>query len=135
MGTRFSSSVAGKVTKLYFFKPKGETGSNTIRLWNDSGTQQLASVTIPSTSCNTSPGSIWPGQWCSASITPTNIAANTNYRVTVNTNSKQSKTGCGIGSGITSGSLTAHSGYWIAGDTFPTTGSCSNFFVNVKFSR
>ena len=31
------------------------------------------------------------------------------------------------------GPLTAHSGYWVAGNTFPTTGSCSNFFVDVKF--
>lgn len=132
VGTRFSSSVAGKIKMLYFFKPKGETGSNTLRLWTDGGTQ-LASVTIPSTSCVTSPGSVWPGQWCGASITPVNISANTYYRVTVNTNTKQSKTGCGIGSGITSGSLTAQSGYWIAGDQFPTNGSCSNFFADVIF--
>jgi len=132
VGTQFSSSVAGKIKELYFFKPKGETGSNTIRLYTNGGTQ-LASVTIPSTSCVTSPGSIWPGQWCGAAITPVNISASTMYRVTVNTNTKQSKTNCGIGMGITSGSLTAHSGYWIAGDTFPTTSSCSNYFVDAVF--
>lgn len=132
VGTQFSSSVAGKIKELYFFKPKGETGNSTIRLYTNGGTQ-LASLTIPSTSCVTSPGSIWPGQWCGGAITPVNISASTMYRVTVNTNSKQSKTNCGIGMGITSGSLTAHSGYWIAGDTFPTTSSCSNYFVDVVF--
>jgi hypothetical protein len=29
--------------------------------------------------------------------------------------------------------LNAISGFWVAGNTFPTTGSCSNFFVDVKF--
>jgi hypothetical protein len=63
-----------------------------------------------------------------------NITAGTRYRVTVNTNVYQSKTGCGIGSGITNQVLTAHSGYWIAGSgVFPTNGSCSNFYVDVKF--
>lgn len=132
VGTQFSSTHTGYITDLSFFKGKGETGSNTIRLYTDTGTQ-LASVTIPSTSCNTSPGSVWPGQWCSGAITPVLIQAGTRYRVTVNTNTKQAKTDCGIGGGITNGPLTAHQGFWIAGTAFPTTSSCSNFFVDVQF--
>jgi hypothetical protein len=123
VATQFSSTQSGKITQLGFHRATGEMGGNTLRLWTDSGTL-LASVP---TSC-TSAG------WCWGSILPpVPITAGTRYRVSVNTNVYQSKTGCGIGSGITNATLTAHSGFWIAGNTFPTTGSCSNFFVDVKF--
>ncbi|MFL6260975.1 MAG: hypothetical protein ACJ76Y_14810 [Thermoanaerobaculia bacterium] len=37
------------------------------------------------------------------------------------------------GSGITNQVLTAHQGFWIAGNgTLPTNGSCSNLFADVK---
>ena len=123
VATQFSSSVGGYVTQLGFYRAPSESGSNTLRLWTDNGVQ-LASVT---TYCS-------GGGWCWGDIYPdVAIAAGTVYRVTVNTNSAQAKTGCGIGGGITNQSLTALSGFWQAGDTFPTTGSCSDFFVDVKF--
>ena len=72
--------------------------------------------------------------WCWASLWPqVAISAGTLYRVSVNLNSYQWKTPCGIGSGITNQVLTAPQGFWDFGDTFPTTPSCSNFFVDVKF--
>jgi hypothetical protein len=124
VATQFSSSQSGYITQLGFYRAVGETGTNTLRLWTDGGTQpQLASVAA---SCGSS-------GWCWAAISPVAISANTLYRVSVNTNTFQSKTGCGIGSGITHQVLTAQQGFWIAGDTFPTTSSCSNFFVDVKF--
>lgn len=122
VATQFSSSQSGYITQLGFYRAAGETGTNTLRLWTDSGTQ-LASV---ATSCSST-------GWCWASISPVAITANTLYRVSVNTNTFQAKTACGIGSGITNQVLTAQQGFWIAGDTFPTTSSCSNFFVDVKF--
>ena len=64
---------------------------------------------------------------------PVYVTAGTLYRATVNTNTYQAKTGCGLGGGITNDPLTAHSGYWAPGDTFPYHGSCSNFFVDVRF--
>ena len=39
----------------------------------------------------------------------------------------------GLSSPILQWPLTAHQGLWSAGDTFPNTGSCSNFFVDVRF--
>jgi hypothetical protein len=123
VGTQFYSSQNGYVTDLGFFRASGETGSNTLRLWTDSGSQ-LASVP---TNCNGS-------GWCWASISPAvAISAGTLYRVSVTVNSSHSKTPCGIGSGITNQVLTAPQGFWDFGDTFPTTPSCSNFFVDVKF--
>src|SRR5262249_18416068 len=124
VATQFSSSQSGYVTQLGFYRGAGETGTNTLRLWTDGGTQ-LASVTP---SCGAS-------GWCWGSLAWPGVAitANTLYTVSVNTNPFQSKPYCGIGSGITNQVLTARQGFWIAGDTFPTTGSCSNFFVDVSF--
>jgi len=123
VATQFSSSVSGYVTQLGFYRAPSESGTNTLRLWTDNGVQ-LASVTP---FCS-------GGGWCWGNISPAiAISAGTVYRVTVNTNSAQAKTGCGIGGGITNQRLTALAGFWQAGDTFPTTGSCSNFFVDVKF--
>lgn len=122
VGTQFSSTHSGQITQIGFLRALGETGTNTLRLWTDSGTQ-LASA----------PTSCTANNWCWATISPVSITAGTRYRVSVTTNTFQSKTGCGIGSGITNGPLTAHQGFWIAGDAFPTNNSCSNFFVDVRF--
>ncbi|HEV7504091.1 MAG TPA: DUF4082 domain-containing protein [Thermoanaerobaculia bacterium] len=124
VGTQFSSSSSGYITSLRFYRASGETGTNTGKLWTDSGTL-LASETFPS-----SPSSGWVEV---ALSTPVAISASTLYRVSVNTNTHQSKTGCGIGSGITNQVLTAAQGFWVAGNTFPTTSSCSNYFIDVKF--
>ncbi len=123
VGTQLSSNVSGYIVELGFHRASGETGSNTLRLWSDTGVE-LANVTPYCTSSG----------WCWGAINPVYITAGTRYRVTVNTNTYQSKTGCGLGSGYTSDPLTAHSGYWAAGITFPNNGSCSNYFVDVKFN-
>jgi uncharacterized protein DUF4082 len=122
VATQFSSSISGYISQLGFYRAPSESGTNTIRLWTDSGTQ-LASVTPY----------CWGGGWCWGGIPDVAINAGTVYRVTVNTNYAQAKTGCGIGGGITNQNLTAYQGFWQAGDTFPTIASCSNFFVDVKF--
>lgn len=122
VGTQFSSTHNGYITQIGFHRAPGETGTNRLRLYTDSGTELVSQ----NATCSSS-------GWCWVDISDVAITAGTRYRVAVNTNTYQSKTGCGIGGGITNGPLTAHSGYWVAGDTFPTNGSCSNFFVDVKF--
>jgi len=123
VATQFSSNYSGYIKQIGFYRASGETGSNTVHLTTDSGTE-LASVT---TFCG-SAGMCW------GSINPVAITAGTRYRVWVNTNTYQVKTGCGIGGGFTTqGVLNAISGFWVAGNMFPTNGSCSNFFVDVKF--
>jgi hypothetical protein len=124
VATQLSSSVNGYITTLRFRKATGETGTNTGTLWTNTGTS-LGTANLNSCDAN---------NWCSGTLsTPVAITASTLYRVSVNTNTKQSKTDCGIGSGITNGPLTAWTSYWIAGTGFPTTNSCSNYFVDVKF--
>jgi hypothetical protein len=121
VATQFSSSQDGFINQLWYYKAAGESGTSTIHLWTEPNPStglvtELAHADL--SSCN-------PGWWCIAPISPVAIKAGTSYRVGVNTNVYQSKTDCGIGSGITRGPL--------AGDAFPTTGSCSNFFVDVNF--
>ncbi|HYG63854.1 MAG TPA: DUF4082 domain-containing protein [Thermoanaerobaculia bacterium] len=124
VGTEFSSSQwGGQITKIGFYRAAGETGSNTLHLATNSGADLR---TVP-TSCSSA-------GWCWVSITPYPVNAGTHYRVWVNTNTQQVKTPCGLTtSGLTNGPLTAHQGLWSAGNTAPTTGSCSNFFVDVQF--
>jgi hypothetical protein len=127
VATQFSASQNGYITSLRFYRAAGETGTNTGELWTDGGTQ-LAAVTFPA-----SPAS----GWVQADLSPpVAITAGSLYRVSVNTNVRQAKTGCGIGGGITNQVLTAWQGFWIAGNgIFPTTNSCSNFFVDVSFDQ
>jgi hypothetical protein len=73
--------------------------------------------------------------WQAVAIGGVPITAGVRYRVTVNTNTMQAKTNCGLGSGITNGPLTAWQGFWGQPmGSMPTNGSCSNFFVDPLLS-
>ena len=123
MGTQFSSSVNGTVKGIRFYRAPGETGDNILRLWTDSGTL-LASARFVDNGSNAS-------GWQEVAIGGVAITAGTRYRVSVNTNTMQSKTNCGLGSGITNGPLTAWQGLWGQPvGSMPGNGSCSNFFVD-----
>lgn len=139
VGTQFSSSQPGFIKELYYFRARGETGVSEIRLWNDSGGQPLASFRVDD-SCNTPASDLRrPGRWCGGPISPVFIPAGARYRVGVDTHVTQAKSPCSASSPtslytpITKWPLTFHAGYWSAGNTFPTTSSCSNFFVDVRF--
>lgn len=127
VGNQISSTVAGKITKLRYYKAPGESSTNhVLRLWPDTGGSPLATVTLI--------GETASGWQTGVLSTPVAITANTRYRVTVTTFTVQSKTSCGLSTPITNGPLTAHQGYWIAGNgTFPTNSSCSNFWTDVVF--
>ena len=128
VGTQFSSTVGGTVTALRFYKAPGETGSHTLKLWTDGG-QQLTSGTIQ-------PASEPASGWVTVDVPDVAITAGTRYRVSVNTNTMQSKTDCGLSPAVTNGPLTAHSGFWRSGvHAFPNTPSCGNFFADVFFSQ
>jgi hypothetical protein len=130
VGTQFGTTDAGYITRLGFYSAPGETGSHTATLWTDAGTP-LASVPLSAPSL---------GGWTSRSLpTPVAITPGVRYRVSVNTNSKQSKSPCSPSSptslyhSFTNSPLIAYQGFWKAGTGFPTTASCSNFFVSVEF--
>ncbi|HYX24610.1 MAG TPA: DUF4082 domain-containing protein [Thermoanaerobaculia bacterium] len=127
VATQLSASVNGTVKSLRFYRPPGETGNNTLHLWTDTGTL-LASATFVD---NGTGASGWQEVPIGGGVT---LTAGTRYRVSVNTNTVQSKTNCGIGSGITNGPLTAWQGFWGQPmGSMPVNASCSNFFVDVVF--
>src|SRR5215207_512919 len=130
VGTRFSTSKAGKVIGFRFYRASGETGTNTARLWSNSGTQ-LASATF------TTSGTGWQ-----TVMLPTgsrvSLTVNTTYRVSVNTNSAQAKSPGAFyyGGPVTNGPLTADGGYYgQPTGAMPASESTSNFFVDVIFEE
>jgi hypothetical protein len=127
VATQFSSSVNGTVKGLRFYRAPGETGDNILRLWSNTGTL-LASGRFADNGSNAS-------GWQEVAIGGVPITAGTLYRVSVNTNTMQSKTNCGLSPAITNGPLTAVQGFW--GTTLgsmPANASCSNYFVDPLLS-
>ena len=128
VSTRFSSTKSGTVNALWFWRAPGESGTNTGRLWTDDG-RPLASADFPS------------GQsgWVYVPLqTPVAIAANTYYRVSVNTNTKQAKWPTGfhsIGSAGSGPISATGSHYGQPMGSMPDNGSGSIFFVDVEFEE
>ncbi|HYH46981.1 MAG TPA: DUF4082 domain-containing protein, partial [Thermoanaerobaculia bacterium] len=129
VASQWSSSTAGTVTHLGYYRMRGERGAHVGRLWSDSGTL-LAQAAFPRLPPNGPAGWVWQ-----ALPAPVAVAAGTRYRVSVNTNTVQARTDCGLGtSRVTNHMLTAHGSFTAAGQGgFPAAGSCDNFFVDVKF--
>jgi hypothetical protein len=129
LGTRFTSTAAGQITAIRFWKDSNETGTHTGRIWSNSG-QLLASVTFTG---ETASG--WQQQ---ALATPLAISANTRYVVTVNTgNTYYVATTNGLGSQVANGNLRSVVGtngrYGSIGQ-FPTDSwESSNYFRDVVF--
>src|SRR5215213_796925 len=126
-GNIFTSTVGGNITHLRYYKAAEESGSHTLKLWRYSDHQELTSGTV-----NFTAGS---AGWVTVDVPDVAIAANTQYVASITTFTKQSKTPCGFSSSISNGPLTATGGLWVAGNgIFPTTSSCSNFWMDVRFS-
>jgi hypothetical protein len=128
VGTRFRSSKAGKVIGFRFWRAAGETGTNYGKLWTDSGTRLKMSNPFPS-------GTGWVTVYLD---NPVSIAANTTYRVSVNTNTKQVKKGGAyvFDGHITNGPLFSDSGYYGQPlNAMPTAESASMYFVDVIFQE
>ena len=126
VGTRFRSSKSGKIIGFRFWRADGETGTNTGRLWTEGGSQ-LGSATFGGGT-----------GWVTATLgTPVHINANTDYRVSVNTNVAQAKTfGTFNGTTVSNGPLTADIGLWgQPTGAMPTTGSVNGFLVDVIFEE
>jgi Domain of unknown function (DUF4082) len=128
VGTKFTSSKAGKVVGFRFWRAAGETGSNYGKLWTNSGTRLKKSKAFPS-------GTGWVQIYLD---TPVDITANTTYRVSVNTNTKQVKRGGAyvFDGPISNGPLYSDGGYYGQPiDAMPTSTSASMFFVDVIFDE
>jgi hypothetical protein len=128
VGNVFTSSIAGRVTDLRYYKAAEETGTHTLKMWTNSGSF-LGSVDV-----NFGSGAGWvTGHLSWPGIA---IQANTQYVVTVTTTTKQTKTSCGLSSPITNGPLSMVGGRWVQGNgIFPTNTSCSNYWTDVLFDQ
>lgn len=125
-GVEFSSSVDGQITHIRFWKAVGEPSGNHIgRIWTAAGMPLISAAFTNETASG----------WQEAQLpTPLPITANTRYRVTYNIHNIVAKTFDTLTNPVTSGPLVAWgSRFSTPAGTFPTSGSPSNLFVDVKF--
>lgn len=127
LGLKFSSSSAGTISTLKFYRYASSTvTSRTVRLWNGDGTLKTSATTS---------GESGSG-WKSVSISPQSITAGANYVVSYSTgNSYWVYTINYFTAPVTSGPLTAPIGagvYNVTEGSFPATAaSNSNYFADL----
>jgi hypothetical protein len=134
LGVKFTSSVAGQVTALKFYRSASDTGPDLVDLWNASGTK-LASATFTNATAS--------GWQTVALATPVAITPNTTYVASYHTTGAYVATGAYFNADVTSGVLTAPSaggnGVYAYGGTssaglFPSsTFNATNYFADVVF--
>ena len=125
LGMKFTSTKAGQITGIRFWKAASETGSHIGKIWSSNGTL-LGSVTFAN---ETASG--WQTQ---ALSTPVNIDPNTTYVVSVNVNSFFALTYDVLASTITNGAISSvadgNNGVYGNINAFPT-----NSFRNTNYFR
>ncbi|MCP3395145.1 DUF4082 domain-containing protein [Bradyrhizobium sp. CCGB12] len=137
VGMKFTSSVAGQITALKFYRSASDTGPNVLDLWTSTGTR-LATATFTNTSVS---------GWQTVTLpSAVSIAANTTYVASYHTTGAYVVTNNYFTAAVTNGPLTALSattpggnGVYSYGGTstssiFPTsTYNGSNYWVDVSF--
>ena len=129
LGMKFTSTSAGEITKIRYYKMSGETGTHTGRIWSSTGTQ-LASVNFTS---ETSSG------WQTAPLsTALSISANTTYVISVNCVTNYALTSNAMGSTINNGPLSSiaesNGVFNTTPGSFPNSSwNNSNYFRDVVF--
>jgi hypothetical protein len=136
VGTRFYATVNGCITRFSFYRAAGETGTNTVKLWTNTGTLLFSKTfNIPHTGWNyVELRNHGINPYVDLSVC---ILRGTYYRVSVNTNTKQVKTmGYFDGGPVIHGPLVADKGYYgQPTGSMPTTATGSGFFVDVTFTE
>jgi hypothetical protein len=131
LGMKFSSSKAGQIDAIRYYKSPSETGTHIGRIWSSTGTL-LGSVNFTN---ETASG------WQQQSLTaPLNIQANTTYVVSVNANTYFPVTGGGLATTITNGELSTiadglNGVYNPTPGAFPAASNTSNnYFRDIVFT-
>ena len=136
VGTRFYATVNGCITRIRFYRAAGETGTNTVKLWTNTGTLLLSqNFNLANTGWNyveLRDHGLGPSVDLSVCI-----LKGTYYRISVNTNTKQVKTMGFFDNGpVINGPLVADKGYYgQPTGSMPTTATGSAFFVDVTFTE
>jgi uncharacterized protein YaiE (UPF0345 family) len=131
LGMEFTSTKAGQINAIRYYKAASETGTHVGKIWSSTGTI-LGSVTFAN---ETASG--WQQQSLPSAI---NIAANTTYVVSVNANTHYVATSSGLASTITNGDLSAvadgsNGVFNFAPNLFPTQSfNNANYFRDVVFT-
>nr|WP_244561355.1 DUF4082 domain-containing protein [Bradyrhizobium canariense] len=131
LGVQFTSSVAGTITGIKYYKSANDPGTHTGALWSSTGTL-LASATF------TNEGS--SGWQTVAFSNPVSIASGTTYVASFHSNGHYASSANYFTTARTSGPLTApanSNGFYAYGTSnlFPTsTFNASNYWVDVVFN-
>jgi len=120
VATQLSSTDQGMVEALRFWRAPGESGNKHL-----APVDRHRNSTRSGTFVRRRLGA---SGWQEVAITPVQIQAGTRYRVSVNTNTAQSKTNCGIGSASPSAPDRVRRLLGTAHGCHATNSSCSNFF-------
>jgi hypothetical protein len=129
LGMKFKSTAPGTITKFRYFKPVGETGTHTGRLWSAGGTL-LKSATFTN---ETDAG------WQTVLLdTPYQIEADVTYVISVNAVTKYAATGGEMGAAITNGPLSSVAGnngvYVYKSGNFPASSyNNTNYYRDIEF--
>ena len=133
VGVKFTTSVAGQITALKFYRSASDTGTDILDLWSSTGTN-LASVVFTNTTAS--------GWQTVALPTAITLTANTTYVASYHTTGAYVATNNFFTSAVTNGPLTASAtgnGVYAYGGTnaagvFPTsTWSAANYWADVVF--
>src|SRR5580765_5865655 len=128
LGTRFTTSQAGQVTAIRFYKSATNTGTHTGSLWDASG-RRLATVTFTGES---------QSGWQQAKLaTPVNVQASATYVVSYTGSGHYSDDQNYFAGGANhkSGPLTATAGLYTYGTGYPVNQwRASNYYVDVVLS-
>ncbi|MET1044795.1 MAG: DUF4082 domain-containing protein [Microbacteriaceae bacterium] len=127
-GTKFSSSVAGVVTGIRFYKGEANTGVHTGSLWSSGGVRLAEVAFIDETASG----------WQLAILsTPVRLQPGIEYRVTVHSSTGRYAVDLnGLLNPISNGPLStpANAGVYVYGRDYPNNTSAHNFWVDVTFA-
>ena len=131
LGVRFTSSSAGTITGIKYYKGANDTGTHTGSLWSSTGTL-LATATFTN---ETASG------WQTVTFSnPVAIAAGTTYVASYHSNGRYASTSNYFTTARVNGPLTAPAGNngvytYGTGNLFPTsTFGAANYWVDVIFN-
>jgi Domain of unknown function (DUF4082)/Cadherin-like domain len=127
LGMQFTSSQAGSIVGIRYYKSAADGGAHIGALWSSTGTL-LASATFTQ---ETASG------WQTVTFDhPITIAAGTTYVASYHSNGFYANTDAFFTGPVTSGPLTAGNDVFAYGNdlAFPTTASTANYWVDVIYS-
>lgn len=127
LGVRFTSTAAGTITGIRFYKGAGDTGTHTVYLWSAAGVQLATAVSSGETASG------WQDVYFT---TPVAITANTEYRASYyTTNLAYAVDPGGLTDPVVNGVLStiATGGAYVYGTGFPSNTATGNYWVDVHF--